>query len=215
MTNLTSKLLAALLFLTLNACNGGGSQSLPSDFDKSPDDNTPPTMSTDWRDYTPMFSCDLSYSGANHSFAVQYKRFAQPIAVTQTQVGAAITGIYYPSGQTISIYGDNGGNVGNLLATATNSNYFDKTSGSGSMCCDDRTFVWYFPSFVQTTVGNTYYIVTTPNNPMEYSSFKVAWLQGGSCYSAQTMKCQKMDDTWENCQIPGGQFSVLLQDLLY
>lgn len=216
--SITSTLLAALVSLTVISCSGGsGFRSLPSDTDKGPDDGgkTPPVMSTDWRDYTPMFDCDLSYSGANHSFGIRYKRFAQPITVTQTRVGAAITGIYYPSGQTVSIYDDLSGNPGTLISTATNSNYFDKSGGSGSMCCDDRTFVWYFPSFITTTAGSTYYIVTTPNNPAEYSSFKVAWLQGGSCYSAQTMQCQKMDDTWEPCQIPGGQFSVMLQDLLY
>ncbi len=215
----SKNLLAILFCLTLAACSGGGGSSrLPSsDTGSGPDDGggTPPVMSTDWRDYSPMFDCDLSYGGANFSFGTQYKKFAQPIAVTQTRVGAAITGIYYPSGQTVSLYDDLSGNPGNLLATATDSNYFDKTSGFGSMCCNDRTFVWYFPSFVSTTSGSTYYIVTTPINPAEYTSFKVASLQGAGCYSTQPMQCQKMDDTWETCQISGGQFNVLLQDLLY
>lgn len=175
----------------------------------------PPVMSTDWRDYSFMFNCSLSYGGANYSFGAQYKKFDQPITVTQSQVGGVITGIYYPSGQTVSLYDDAGGDPGTLLATANASNYFDKSDTNGSMCCGDRTFSWYFPSFVNTTSGNTYHVVTTPNNSGEYTSFKLAYLQGGSCYSAQTMRCQKMDDTWENCQIPGGNFSVTIQDILY
>ncbi|OQW54944.1 MAG: hypothetical protein A4S09_17320 [Proteobacteria bacterium SG_bin7] len=205
---------SVLLSLTLLACSGGGGSGSSSSIGEDPGDNTPP-MSTDWRDYNFMFNCGMTYSGANHSFAVQYKRFAQPITVNQSKIGAVITGIYYPSGQAVSIYDDAGGDPGTLLATANASNYFDKSDGGGSMCCNDRTFVWYMPSFLNTTSGSTYYIVTTPNNPGEYTSFKVTYLQGGSCYSAQTMKCQKMDDSWENCQIPGGQFSVMLQDVLY
>ncbi len=175
----------------------------------------PPVMSTSWRDYSLMFNCSLSYSGANYGFGSQYRAFSQAITINQSQVGGVITGIYYPSGQTVSLYDDAGGDPGTLLATANASNYFDKSDTNGSMCCGDRTFAWYFPSFVNTTPGNTYHVVTTPNNSGEYTSFKVAWLQGGSCYSAQTMRCQKMDDTWENCQIPGGNFSVQLQDVMY
>lgn len=203
-----------LLSLTFLSCSGGGGSGSSSSIGEDPGDSTPP-MSTDWRDYNFMFSCAMSYQGANHSFGVQYKRFAQPITVNQSKIGAVITGIYYPSGQTVSIYDDAGGDPGILLATANAANYFDKTDTFGSMCCSDRTFVWYLPNFLNTISGNTYHIVTTPNNPGEYTSFKVAWLQGGSCYAAQTMKCQKMDDSWENCQIPGGQFSVMLQDVLY
>lgn len=208
-----------MLCLNIISCSNGGSGSASSVIGDNPGNGggtpTPPAKSTDWRDYDFMFGCSLNYSGANHSFSTQYKKFAQPITVNQARVGAAITGIFYPSGQNVSIYDDAGGDPGNLLATASASNYFDKSDSNGSMCCNDRTFVWYFPSFVNTISGNTYYIVTTPNNPAEFGSFKVAYLQGSSCYSFQPMKCQKMDDTWENCQIPGGQFSVQIQDILY
>ncbi len=172
-------------------------------------------MSTDWRDYNFMFGCSLSYSGASYSFSAQYKKFSQPIAVTQSQVGAVITGIFYPSGQTVALYDDVAGSPGSLLATANASNYYDKADGGGSMCCSDRTFAWYFPSFVSTNIGDTYHVVITPNDPTEFNSFRVSVLQGGSCYASQTMRCQKMDNTWENCQITGGNFNVLLQDVLY
>lgn len=215
--------LAAFAFcLALSSCGGNGGSSSQSSLDPGAGDggggNTTPTVPTVWRDLSLMFNCGVGTSGASYSFGVSYQKFSQAITVNQSKVGAVITGIFYPSGQTVALYDDDGnGFPGTRLATASTSNYYDRNDGNGSACCDDRTFVSYFEHFVPTTAGTAYHVVVTPTNPAQYTSIKVAYMpSSNSCYTNQPMKCQRTDDgTWEACNIPGGQFSSMIQDILY
>lgn len=178
------------------------------------EDDTEVALSNDWRDYRKEFDCGMSYTGQTNNFPEAYTRIDQPIYVTEPDMVAVITSYQYPSGQSIEVREDNNGFPSTLIGTATTKQYYDRTSDSGSECCSDRTFVYFFSKRLTVVRGMKYHFIIKPNVPSEYTTVLRSNIPN-NCVPSEQINCETSSG-WVACGgTTGNAPDKFVQDILY